>query len=233
MPNYETLEALAVRDTVDRLRARIKARFPERNLSTVAAELSEAISELVIQPQSRWYRAMHLLSRGLVLLVFAVALSGIAFLVAGAVTAGPEPWEWASFVETIINDIVFAGVALFFLWQIPKRVQRSHDLRALHRLRSLAHIIDMHQLTKDPDRLSPDFRKTSESIELGMDVHELWAYLDYCSEMLSLVGKAGALFAEKNNDDVVLATVEGIEELTTGMSRKIWQKIALLKDSAL
>jgi hypothetical protein len=37
-------------------------------------------------------------------------------------------------------------------------------------------------------------------------------YLDYCSEMLSLVGT--------------------IETLTTGLSRKIWQKISLLPDSA-
>ena len=231
MDNYENLDAIAVRDTVDRLQARISARFPTRNLQSVAGELSEAITELTINPRSPWYRTMQFLSRILVILVGVVALSGIVFLVVGAVAAaGPEPWEWASFVETIINDVVFAGVAVFFLWQIPKRVQRAHDLESLHRLRSLAHVIDMHQLTKDPDRLSTGYVKTSESIDLDMDMHELWGYLDYCSEMLSLVGKAGALFAEQNNDDVVLATVEGIEDLTTGMSRKIWQKIALLKD---
>lgn len=51
-------------------------------------------------------------------------------------------------------------------------------------------------------------------------------YLDYCSEMLSLVGKTAALYAENNDDQVVLQTVEGIEELTMNLSQKIWQKIA-------
>jgi hypothetical protein len=53
-------------------------------------------------------------------------------------------------------------------------------------------------------------------------------YLDYCSEMLSLVGKIAALCAEESQDSVVLDTVSTVENLTTGMSRKIWQKISLL-----
>lgn len=86
----------------------------------------------------------------------------------------------------------------------------------------------MHQLTKDPERLRPDFKPTSASMDIGLDAIQLGNYLDYCSEMLSLVGKTAALFAEKSTDTAVLHTVEGIEDLTTGMSRKIWQKIALL-----
>ena len=37
-----------------------------------------------------------------------------------------------------------------------------------------------------------------------------------------------ALCAEQSTDPVVLDTVSEIEVLTTGMSRKIWQKISLL-----
>jgi hypothetical protein len=48
--------------------------------------------------------------------------------------------------------------------------------------------------------------------------------------MLSLVGKVAALCAEESQDSVVLDTVSTIETLTTGMSRKIWQKISLLPD---
>lgn len=111
--------------------------------------------------------------------------------------------------------MVFAGIAIFFLWQFPGRLQRAHDLEALHRLRSLAHVIDMHQLTKDPERLRPDFKPTSASMDIGLDAIQLGNYLDYCSEMLSLVGKAAALFVEKSTDTAVLHTVEGIEDLTT------------------
>jgi len=56
----------------------------------------------------------------------------------------------------------------------------------------------------------------------------LGRYLDYCSEMLSLIGKVAALYAQNTQDAVVLAAVDEIETLTTGLSRKIWQKIMIL-----
>ena len=49
------------------------------------------------------------------------------------------------------------------------------------------------------------------------------------SRAWELAHSAAVLFAEHSDDDTVLATVEGIEELTTGMSRTIWQTISLLR----
>ncbi len=51
------------------------------------------------------------------------------------------------------------------------------------------------------------------------------------SRAWDLAHSAAVLFAEHSDDDTVLATVEGIEELTTGLSRKVWQKISLLRAS--
>ncbi len=62
-----------------------------------------------------------------------------------------------------------------------------------------------------------------------MSVRDYALYLDYCSELLSLTSKAAALCAEESTDALVLDTVSEIENLTTGMSRKIWQKISLLQ----
>jgi hypothetical protein len=45
---------------------------------------------------------------------------------------------------------------------------------------------------------------------------------------LSLVGKLAALYAQSNSDSVVLQSVNDIETLTNGISRKIWQKIMIL-----
>ena len=45
-----------------------------------------------------------------------------------------------------------------------------------------------------------------------------------------MVGKTAALCAEESRDAVVLDTVSTIENLTTGMSRKIWQKITILNE---
>ncbi|MCT2262850.1 hypothetical protein M3F59_14700 [Brachybacterium muris] len=61
---------------------------------------------------------------------------------------------------------------------------------------------------------------------------ELTRYLDYCTEMLSLVGKSAALFAEDTTDGDVLDAVEGIETLTSDMARKVWQKIAIIQQES-
>jgi len=57
---------------------------------------------------------------------------------------------------------------------------------------------------------------------------ELFHYLDYCSEMLAVIGKIGAIYACNLNDSVALAAVDEVEGPTTGLSRKIWQKIMIL-----
>jgi hypothetical protein len=130
--------------------------------------------------------------------------------------------------ETAISDLVYAAIAVFFLWSFPERLQRSRLLDLLHQLRSTAHVIDMHQLTKDPEQLRPTFKPTKVSKPLGMTRDEMERYLDYCSEMLSLVGKTAALCAEESRDSVILETVSTVENLTVGLSRKIWQKISNL-----
>ena len=87
----------------------------------------------------------------------------------------------------------------------------------------------MHQLTKDPEQiLSPDMPRTSSSPLRVMNRFELSRYLDYCSELLSLAGKLAALYAQYLPDPVVLTAVNEVENLTVGLSRKIWQKIMIL-----
>ena len=49
--------------------------------------------------------------------------------------------------------------------------------------------------------------------------------------MLSLTGKIAALYLKDFDDSVVVSAVNEIEELTTGLSRKIWQKIIGLREA--
>ena len=126
--------------------------------------------------------------------------------------------------EAGFNDIVFFGIAVFFLLSIETRVKRRRALTVLHELRSLAHIVDMHQLTKDPALISAD-REMSPA--------ELGRYLDFCSDILSLISKVAALLVQHFGDGVVLAAVNEIETLTTGLSRKVWQKITILERPSL
>src|SRR6266849_1869827 len=87
----------------------------------------------------------------------------------------------------------------------------------------MAHIIDMHQLTKDPDRWG------SADVNNGaLTRPELIRYLDFCSDLLALISKAAALHVQDFDDSVTLAAVNEIEDLTAGLSRKIWQKIMIL-----
>jgi len=46
--------------------------------------------------------------------------------------------------------------------------------------------------------------------------------------MLSIIGKIAALYVQQFNDPPALAAVNEVESLTTGLSRKIWQKIMIL-----
>src|SRR4030095_13327773 len=125
-----------------------------------------------------------------------------------------------------VNDIVFFGIAVYFIMTIEMRVKRRRALALLHQLRSLAHIVDMHQLTKDPERLMTPNRPRSDHPQPATGV-ELAKYLDFCSELLALISKISALLVQHFDDSVVLAGVDEVEGLTTALSGKIWQKITI------
>ncbi|MFA6576538.1 MAG: hypothetical protein WCS84_14040 [Nocardioides sp.] len=230
---HEPLEAGPVRRTVTLLRERIAARFPERGLPKVAGDLLiliDAVESGADAMQGR-IRAARLASRTLMALILAGTVVAIVLAVRDTLRVDglfSSSLDVLPLIETMINDLVFAGIAVYFLWSFPERLQRGRTLALLHQLRSTAHIIDMHQLTKDPEQLRPSFTMTSVSQPLDLTRDEMERYLDYCTELLSLVGKTAALCAEESRDAVVLDTVNSIEELTTGMARKIWQKISTL-----
>ncbi|MCA1614503.1 MAG: hypothetical protein LC800_10300, partial [Acidobacteria bacterium] len=130
--------------------------------------------------------------------------------------------------EAGINLLIVVGAGVLFLVTVETRIKRARAIKAIHELRALAHVVDMHQLTKDPDRAARRGKETASSPKPNLSAFELLRYLDYCSEMLSAIGKIAALYVQKFNDPVVLAAAEDVEGLTTGLSRKIWQKIMIL-----
>lgn len=110
-------------------------------------------------------------------------------------------------------------------------MKRAKILQAIDELRAVSHVIDMHQLTKDPSQtVSARGKRTKSSPVRTLTSFQLARYLDYCSELLSLIGKLAALYAQSSSDSVVLQAVNDIETLTNGISRKIWQKIMILDD---
>jgi hypothetical protein len=217
--------------TVAHLERRIEARFGERGLTKVARDLGGLVRLVQSEAdQSRdRLRRTTLAARGAGILIVAATLVALVFSLRSAVIDGlTRTVDWVPLVESVINDLVFAAIAVVFLWAFPERLERRTMLRLLHRLRSLAHVIDMHQLSKDPEQLSPTYTPTAQSIVHGLDADQLYHYLTYCSEMLSLTAKTSALCGEYSTDGVVLENIADIETLTTELSNKIWQKISLL-----
>ena len=131
-------------------------------------------------------------------------------------------------LEAVMNVVVLIGAAIFFLLTLEVRLKRQRALNALHELRSVAHVIDMHQLTKDPEKIINKGNRTDSSPKMMMTQFQLRRYLDYCSEMLSLTGKVAAVYVQHFDDGVALTSASEVEALTTGLSRKIWQKILIL-----
>jgi hypothetical protein len=131
-------------------------------------------------------------------------------------------------VDAGFNIIVLMGAALFFLVTIEDRLKRRRALTALHELRSIVHVIDMHQLTKDPS-MGVSVGGTPSSPARTLSRFEITRYLDYCSEMLSLTSKVAVLYAQVFPDPVVTDAVSDIERTTMSLSQKIWQKIMIIE----
>ena len=72
-------------------------------------------------------------------------------------------------IEAAINTALLAGLGLVALVRLEARVKRQRVARGLHGLRSIIHVIDMHQLTKDPVTLSPEFTPTETSPARDLD----------------------------------------------------------------
>src|SRR5258707_503135 len=84
-------------------------------------------------------------------------------------------------------------------------------------VRSFAHVVDMHQLTKDPTVVLGT--PTASSPVRRMSEFELSRYLDYCAEMLALIAKLAALYAARMQDPAVITAVNEVEELTSDLGR--------------
>ena len=226
---YRELDQAQITQTLRRLRDRISERFPGSGLSNVAGELvalSEEAFDRIAYVRRRNWPIRIAVGAIIIGMVTVVVLGAVSIHVSGKVNSISE---LAQTLDASINDIVFLGVAIFFLVTLESRLKRRKALASLHQLRSVVHIVDMHQLTKDPERLMSPQPDTTSSPERSMSAPELGRYLDYCSEMLSLTSKIAASFVQSIGDPVVLSTVNEIETLATGLSGKIWQKITLLE----
>jgi len=226
--SYRRLDPDRIIDTAVLLERRIAERFPDSGLRAVAAELVALARDT--RDAARKLEAPIWWLRGLVGL--GIAVGALAFIFLGSLLTfdrlDRNGFSALQGIEASINTLVLAGLGLFALARLEERLKRHEVLTGLHGIRSLIHVIDMHQLTKDPIAFSAAFRPTASSPKRLMGRADLERYLDYCSEMLSLTGKVAALYAQSVNDTEVVEAVNDIENLATNLARKIWQKIMMI-----
>lgn len=225
---FRQLDAQRLVATLEVLGRRIQERFPGSGLGRVSADLL-ALARESSEHVAYLGRPLWLVRAGVAVVIVAMVAIVVFAIVGLELPARVDDMgEFVQTVESAINDVVFLGLAIFFLSTIETRIKRGRALHLIHQLRSIAHIVDMHQLTKDPERLMGRHEDTDSSPVRTMTRAELGRYLDYCSELLSLTSKMAALLVQRFPDPVVLGAVNEVEALATGLSGKIWQKITLL-----
>lgn len=223
------LDPRYVIETLQRLEMRIRERFPEAKL----VDTAHAVLETARQAQERIREFMRPIKWLRILIVALVVLLPAAIVYELTILdlsfAPRGLGEVVSFFQSAVESLVFISLGVVFLWSIETRIKRRRALAAVHELRELAHIIDMHQLDKDPSYLVDTGLRTASSPSFTLNAFELNRYLDYCSELLALIGKIAALYGQRMADPVALESVDQVENLSTGISRKIWQKLTVLE----
>jgi hypothetical protein len=207
-------------ETAEGVQHRISQNFPGSGLSELAGEVVALLRQALVVA-NRIRRPNLWLRGGLILLP--VALGVVLWLVFRS-EQGTVLWQ--RMINTIIasQGVAFWITAVFiFLITLEVRLKRHRTIKAVHELRAMAHLIDMHQLAKDPGLLACE-----EPTERTLTPETMGRYLHYCTELLALVSKIGHMYVQGFADVGAMAAVDHCESLASGLSQKIWQKIMIL-----
>ncbi|MEE9403359.1 MAG: hypothetical protein V3V20_00570, partial [Algisphaera sp.] len=193
---------------IELLIERIEYRLPGRGLGRTASDLRAVAGHAVAESAEvqKPYRGLRFAGVVLALIMVAVLIKFTIGLT-HYYKSDADIWDLLSGIEAAISTLVYLGLAGAFLFTVEMRLKRRRVLAAMQELRALAHVLDMHQFSKDPERLIHQELLDSEP---GVDADGpslspflTGRYLDYCSELLSLTGKVAALYARNTQDSVV------------------------------
>jgi hypothetical protein len=227
---YRTLDAAKIIDTLVRLEQRISERFAGAGLARVCAELTDIARQTHVR--SSEIARPNILLRAFVCVFLAACATLIAYVsyrLWSTTRVNNDLYSILQAIGAVFNILALMGASLFSLVRIEEILKRRRAIRALHELRSIIHVIDMHQLTKDPSAEEPAGAPTKSSPKRSLSPYALCRYLDYCSEMLSLAAKVSVLYAQSFPDPVVTEAVNDLERTSASLSQKIWQKINIIE----
>jgi len=225
---YRRLAAEKIIETINQTEVRIRATLGERGLAQVCNELGTMATDAKRRASALQQPIWVLRLIPLFVIIFLAIVGWQLRESYSRLVLSRDVAQLSAAVQQLLRDIavpaaitlpipfIWAGIS--FMTSLESRWKRYKALRYLHELRSIIHVIDMHQLTKDPHQLAD-----------GLAGDELVLYLENCSELLSLSSKIAALYAESSHDPVVIETVSDLSQLTSNLSNKIWQKINIME----
>ncbi len=228
---YRKLDPEKIVSTLALLSERIHERFPGSGLCKVCEELVHVAQETEAKVNET-VKPNIPLRLGIAALV---AFGLFMLLKVGAIIELKRDSEnlygVLQGIDAAFNILLLTGGGMLFLSSLEARWKRHKVMEHLHELRSIVHVIDMHQLPKDPSSDRPATVAVSDdgAPQRVLSPFELTRYLDYCSEMLSLTGKVAAIYAQSTKDSIVIDAASDIGQITTNLSSKIWQKITLVQ----
>jgi hypothetical protein len=211
------LDAAKLTSTAAELAKWIAESFDKASLSRVALGVGAYAHEAVARADSIrrpiWY----------------IRLTVLALLIGTAIMACREAidrpmQDILKFLDETKGAAAWAGGAVLALVTLEFRVRRRRALKAINELRALVHIVDMHQLAKDP--VIEDFRANEKQTKVE-------EYLHACSALLAILSKIGEFYIEQFPDPTAISAVNEFEMIATGLSNKIWMKILSTQNSFL
>ena len=228
-PNAAVLDGIRIVATLEQLLARIEDRFAGSGLSRVCTDLvaTARTSEQRAAELGKPYLGLRI-GVAVVVIGFVTILVGLVSQVSLAEVREAGLLSLAQGLESVVNLGLLAAAAVWFLMTLEARIKRGAAHKALSELRAFAHVIDMHQLTKDPTMILSGATVSAASPVRQMSEFELARYLDFCAEMLALTAKLAALYAGASADRAILQAATEVEDLASDLGRKIWQKIMIL-----
>ena len=216
-----------IQNTINKLYLRINDRFPKSGLSRLCKTLHD--NSLETDRSLKWIEkpiySIRILAYAI---IFGIAFATVYSITISKFSVNTNISELIQVITSVLEGAVIVCAAIIFIITFENKRKRTKIISSINKLRCIAHIVDMHQLTKDPEIINNKNVSTVHSPKRELTKFELSRYLNYCTEMLSLISKLGFLFIQKFPDTIATEAVNDLEELVTGLSRKIWQKIVLL-----
>ncbi len=229
MDANNTLDFDKIEATINRLSKRILERFPGSGLGKTCQDFDKFTikSKEIIAWIDKHNYLLRTITYCFIFVMLALVVYSFTLI---ELNLDNKFSEITTVLEASLNNFALIGAAMFFLVTLEDRIKRTRAIKFLNQIRGYAHVVDMHQLTKDPQLTMDPKLKTESSPVRDFTPFELQRYLDYCAEFLSLIGKVAALYSQSLQDEVVIQSSSEIETLCSNMGNKIWQKLIVLNE---